>query len=47
MITAKVNFKPVYNRRKQLDRNGRASVLIEAYQNGKRRYFKTGICKYP
>jgi integrase len=43
MITIKVNYKPVYNRRKQLDRNGKASVLIEAYQSGKRRYIKTGL----
>lgn len=43
MTTVKVSYKAVYNRRKQLDRNGKASVLIEAYQNGKRRYLKTGI----
>jgi integrase len=43
MTTIKVNYKPMYNRRKQLDRNGKASVLIEAYQGGKRRYLKTGL----
>ncbi|NDU97898.1 Arm DNA-binding domain-containing protein, partial [Spirosoma terrae] len=43
MTIVKVSYKAVYNRRKQLDRNGKASVLIEAYQNGKRRYLKTGI----
>jgi integrase len=43
MRTNKVSYRPIYNRRKQLDREGKAGVVIEAYQNGKRRYFKTGI----
>lgn len=42
-MTTKVTFRVIFNRTNKLDRNGKAQVLIEAYQNGKRRYFKTGI----
>ncbi|GAB3219502.1 tyrosine-type recombinase/integrase [Spirosoma arcticum] len=43
MTTVKVSYQTVFNRTKKLDRNGKASVLIEAYQSRVRRYWKTGI----
>ncbi|GAB3963010.1 Tsr0667 family tyrosine-type DNA invertase [Spirosoma harenae] len=39
----KVRYRIVFNRRKQLDNEGKAPVIIEAYQNGLRRYFSTGF----
>ena len=42
-MTTKVTYKAIYNRRKELDKNGLAQVIIMAYQNGLRRYFPTGI----
>ena len=47
MSTIKVKYRSVYNRRKSLDRNGKASVVIEAYQNGQCKYFETGIRLIP
>nr|WP_293834387.1 site-specific integrase [uncultured Arsenicibacter sp.] len=43
MLTVKVRFTIIYNRKGKTDRNGKASVVIEAYQNGIRKYFKTGV----
>jgi integrase len=38
-----VSYKLVYNRKNVLDAEGKALVQIEAYQQGKRRYFTTGV----
>lgn len=43
MTSVKVVYKTVFNRRNRVDSNGRAHVLVEAYQSRERRYFKTGI----
>lgn len=42
-MTTKVSYKAMYNRQKELDRNGLSQVIIRAYQNPIRRYFSTGI----
>ena len=47
MASVKVVYKTVFNRRNQVDSNGKAHVLIEAYQNRERRYFKTGVRLMP
>lgn len=39
----KINFALVYNRKKQLNKDGKALIQIKAYQNGKSRIFSTGI----
>ncbi|MFC5411729.1 tyrosine-type recombinase/integrase [Larkinella bovis] len=39
----KITYRIIYNRAKRFDRNGKASVVIEAYQNPNRRYFSTGL----
>ncbi len=39
----KVRYKIIYDRKKQAAKKGKALVQIEAYQNGIRRYFSTGI----
>ena len=39
----KATFKPVYNRKKGLLSDGTALIQIEAYLNGKRKYFTTSI----
>lgn len=39
----KAQFRPVYNRKNSLLPNGTALIQIEAYLNGKKRYFSTGI----
>lgn len=42
-MTRKVRYRVLYNRTEQLDQNGKAAVVIEAYQNPLRRYFQTGV----
>lgn len=42
-MTTKVAYRVIYNRTGKFDQQNKASVIIEAYQNGARRYFKTGI----
>lgn len=42
-MTNKVRYKVLYNRANRLDKHGQAAVIIEAYQQGVRRYFTTGI----
>lgn len=37
------SHKPVYNRKKQLNKDGKALVQIESYDKGRRRYFSTGV----
>lgn len=43
MHAKKVSYEVVYNYHKRVDRTGKASVHIKAYQNGKRQYRDTGI----
>ncbi|HEV7348413.1 site-specific integrase [Telluribacter sp.] len=38
-----VRFKVIFDRKKEVATKGKALVQIEAYQNGKRRYFSTSI----
>ncbi|WP_206512970.1 Arm DNA-binding domain-containing protein [Larkinella soli] len=40
-------YRIIFNRKKQLDQEGKALVQIEAYQNGKRRYFLTEVYGRP
>jgi len=42
-----VRYNVVYDRKKQADKKGNAVVQIEAYQNGNRKYFSTGIYLAP
>lgn len=42
-----VTYKPVYNRKNQLADDGKSLVQIEAYQNGQRRYYSTGVRLLP
>lgn len=42
-----VRYKVVYDRKKEAIKKGKAVVQIEAYQNGNRRYFSTGIYLTP
>ncbi|QHV98285.1 site-specific integrase [Spirosoma endbachense] len=42
-MTHKVRYRLLFNRRKQTTKDGKAPVVIEAYQNGLRRYFATGF----
>lgn len=39
----KVKFSVVFNRKKQLNAQGKALIQIECYLKGKRKYFSTGI----
>ncbi len=39
----KAVYRLIYNRRKKLDKKGKAPVLIECYLNRKRKYIKTGV----
>ncbi|GAB4026407.1 site-specific integrase [Spirosoma gilvum] len=38
-----ITIRVIYNRRGELDKNGKAPVIIEAYQNGKRQHESIGI----
>lgn len=38
-----IRYKVIYDRKKEAAKKGKALVQIEAYQNGNRRYFTTGI----
>lgn len=38
-----VDYKVVFNRKKKLNKRGKALIQIEVYQGGKRRYFSTGV----
>lgn len=38
-----IRYKIIYDRKKEAAKKGKALVQIEAYQNGNRRYFSTGI----
>ncbi|SOD88538.1 site-specific integrase [Spirosoma fluviale] len=38
-----ISIRVIYNRRDELDKNGKAPISIEAYHNGKRQYESTGI----
>lgn len=42
-----VRYKVIYDRKKQAAKKGKAVVQIEAYQNGNRSYFSTGIYLSP
>ncbi len=42
-MTNKVRYRILYNRAKRMDQNGLAAVIVEAYQQGNRRYFSTGF----
>lgn len=42
-----IEFRVIFNRKKQLNRNGKGLVQIEAYQAGLRRYFGTGVKTTP
>ena len=42
-----VRYRVIYDRKKQAAKKGKALVQIEAYQNGIRRYFNTGIYLKP
>lgn len=46
-MTSKVRYRVLFNRVGRLDQNGTAAVVIEAYQNGLRRYFQTGVRPKP
>ncbi|MBI3234697.1 MAG: site-specific integrase [Bacteroidetes bacterium] len=39
----KISYKLVFNRKKQLRKDGTGAIQIECYQNGKRKYFDTKI----
>lgn len=39
----KIQYKPIFNRKKHLSKNGTALIQIECYQNAKRFYYSTGI----
>ena len=43
----KAVYKPVFNRKDELLPDGKALIQIEAYMNGKRKYFTTSIYIYP
>ncbi|MCU0326581.1 MAG: site-specific integrase [Spirosomaceae bacterium] len=38
-----IELRVIYNRKKQLNKKGEGLVQIEAYQNGLRKYFSTGV----
>jgi integrase len=42
-----VGYKVIYDRKKQANKKGKAVVQIEAYQNGNRKYFSTGVYLAP
>lgn len=42
-MNTKIDYRIIYNRAGKLDKNGKASIVIEAFQNSKRRYFPTGF----
>ena len=46
-MNTKILFSKVYNRKKQLNSEGKAAIEICAYLNGKRRYFSTKIFVRP
>lgn len=43
----KIKYRIVYNRKKQLDSQGKALVQVEAYLSGKKSYFSTHIYLKP
>lgn len=43
----KINYRPVYNRKKQLNKQGKALLQIEAYLDRKKVYFSTHIYLSP
>ena len=43
----KIKYRIVYNRKKQLDNQGKALVQIEAYLSGRKSYFSTHIYLKP
>ena len=43
MVQKKIDFRLVYNRKGKLNSEGKALLQIEAYLNGQRKYFSTGI----
>ena len=40
---SKITYKIVFNRKKKLNKEGKALIQIECYLNGKRKYLSTGI----
>ena len=42
-MTSKVKYEVIYNRNGKLDRNNKATVVIECYQDRVRRYKSTGV----
>lgn len=43
----KIKYRIVYNRKKQLDKQGKALVQVEAYLSGKKSYFSTHVYLKP
>lgn len=43
----RIKFSLVFNRKGQIPKDGRALVQVRAYQNGKERYFSTGVYVEP
>ncbi|MES2620339.1 MAG: site-specific integrase [Bacteroidota bacterium] len=46
-VQKKIDFRFVYNRKGKLNADGKALLQIEAYLNGQRKYFSTGIFLKP
>lgn len=47
MSSRPIQYKLVYNRKNRLNKNGEALIQIEAYKDGERVYFSTGIYVTP
>ena len=43
----KITYNLVYNRKKSLNKRGLALVQVEAYLNGKKKYFSTKVYLRP
>ena len=43
----KIYFRLVYNRKKKLNKSGKALIQVEAYRNRKKVYISTGIYVNP
>ena len=40
---SKISYKVIFNRKKKLNKDGKALIQIECYLNGKRKYLSSGI----
>ncbi|MFK7983527.1 MAG: Arm DNA-binding domain-containing protein, partial [Saprospiraceae bacterium] len=43
----KITFTPVFNLKKNLNKNGEAVITVKAYQDGRSKYFSTHLYVKP